>query len=435
MYQIRNYQKSDFETVFRIVETLNVYYPNIVEWFKKKESEFDGEKSFCKIAEIGENIAGIAIASFKSERILKISTFYINKEFQGKSAIGQALLRSLIEEGIKKKIRKIYVTFAEEIFDRLSGFFSMYGFMIEGTSPNRYIDGKNEIIMGKDFFYKEVKNNEFTEFIKKSLFLNRGFKIEEDKGTELVVSPLMLDKKIYKPSLRPRLNVKILKDIESLKDIEKDNKENKQLYISFYGVKQEDYSKLNILDAYDIESIFFPLELELEHQKSFIYSIEYPIFERFILNAKHKDFLPDKIKNRMENVIFSKNGFTKLRRGSRILFHIEDTKTIWGEAKICSYEKIKSSEAFNKYKNSIPFTKKKIQELSDNSSKFRTHPSLKEDQELVAIHIIWTKAYEKKTPLLKIPDIDQEYMKKSLYKLYTINNKTLNLIRELGNAK
>jgi predicted GNAT family acetyltransferase len=129
MLQIREYQPEDEERVKRLVLDLKKYYPGIEDWMNKEVQRIESKKSKCLVVVLENEIGGVAISAMtkfpKKNDVVKLKKFYLSENFR-EYGLGPYLLERVIDEWVKEKAKKIYVTFAEEEIEELKSFFDAF---------------------------------------------------------------------------------------------------------------------------------------------------------------------------------------------------------------------------------------------------------------------------------------------------------------------
>lgn len=426
MYNIRNFQKGDEDKLRRIFVEMKRYYPHIEEWSIKSLKRIKSKKSFCKVATLGDKIIGFAITTEKEEGVIKLNSFYVSRPYQKKFAIGQDLLQDVLQEISNRSARYIFVTMGADLFDALVPFFRRYGFQIEGIAPNRYRKGKFEIIMGKNLYYGQVSEENFYEFIKRELFVNRGYKILKEGNGDLIISPRYdilgfqntrnLNRTVIRISTQSNPNTD---DVAKFNEEYLDRPLNK-IFISFYGFKKKPYDRkeeIIILDAYDIETIFYPVELSFSQnkQKDFIVPLSLHWVKRnFPLFAPNNEYytpplIPSPFLNRAKKIIprggdISMKGF---RRGSHLILYDRDRDKIFGTAKLMGFQVGKPKTLYDHYRNKSNVSLDGFKEIAGLKP-------FGEEKNVMIIEIEWYRELENKISLEDLPGIDRERIKDDL---------------------
>lgn len=155
---VRQARPDDAEAVTLLMAPIRSAYPNFDAWCSRALQEkhafiglFDGQ------------VAGISVWSPKDDRVVKLSTFYVGDDFQGRG-LGPHLLFHQLRLWVEHRYEKVFVTVSSERLHALE-FFLGYGFRIEGAATRRYKAGATEIILSKHLFYDEVKDDDLDDFL------------------------------------------------------------------------------------------------------------------------------------------------------------------------------------------------------------------------------------------------------------------------------
>lgn len=419
---IRDYKPEDKSQVMNIVFELEKYYPNIQEWLPKQIKKIDKGELICKVAELGK-IGGVAISGRKNEHCVKLKTFYITKDFRG-SAIGPRLLETIVDYWVKERIRKIYVTFAEEEVDELLPFFQEYGFLFDGIAPFAYRPNVSEYIMSKMQVYGEITEREFFDFVWHYLFRLRGYrKIDEEKDF-LVLQKIISIKEAYK------IYVKIITDIAPNKNLLDDISREagnlgctSKILVTYYPLpfphKNED---IKVIDGYDIETLFYPLVLRRSRYTGVISSIEKRYADRILYDPLQMLLDADRRSLRIDKVFYKyPQAFKEIRRGSTFVFYqSRPTKAIVGEGKIKEVDIGMPERLYHKYGG------KGVLKLSD-IKKFA-----KRKNKAMSILCGKVTRYENKIPLREIRKIKPKFNPQGAT---FISQQELDIIRAQGGVR
>ena len=420
---IRDYKPGDKSQVMNIVFELEKYYPNIREWFPKQIEKIDKGELICKVAELKGKIGGVAFSGRKNEHCVKLKTFYITKDFRG-SAIGPRLLETIVDYWVKERIRKIYVTFAEEEVDELLPFFQEYGFLFDGIAPFAYRPNVSEYIMSKMQVYGEITEKEFFDFVWHYLFRLRGYRKIDGEKDFLILQKIISIKEAYK------IYVKIITDISPAKKLfDEISKEagdigcTSKILVTYYPLpfshKNED---IKVIDGYDIETLFYPLVLRRSRYTGVISSIEKRYADRILYDPSQMLLDADRRSLRIDKVFYKyPQAFKEMRRGSTFVFYQSGpTKAIVGEGKIKEVDIDTPERLYQKY------SEKGVLKLSD-IEKFA-------DQKNKAMAILFGKTtrYENEIPLRKIRNIKPAFNPQGAT---FISQEELDIVREQGGVR
>jgi GNAT superfamily N-acetyltransferase len=174
---LRDAQPGDLEAIREALMELKTWYPDVTAWIARIIAELNAGLHGVRIAEIGREIAGIALSREKDSQVRKFSTLYVRPGFRG-DAIGPHLVYEEVKRAARDGVREAYVTFAHELRPSLQPILSRYGFVTTGISPARYRPGAAEWVMGKTFCYAKVVADDFTDFIVKHFVSDIGASVE-----------------------------------------------------------------------------------------------------------------------------------------------------------------------------------------------------------------------------------------------------------------
>lgn len=156
---VRAARPDDADEISRLMEPIKSSYPNFDAW---RQKALTGDKHFF-VAEVEGGIAGVAVWSKKDDQVVKLSTFYVGDEYQGRG-IGPHLLFHQVRLWVANQVQKVYVTVSSERLHVLDFFFA-YGFRLEGASTRRYKGGSPEFILSKQFYYERLSDESIDPFL------------------------------------------------------------------------------------------------------------------------------------------------------------------------------------------------------------------------------------------------------------------------------
>lgn len=417
---IRDYKPEDKDQVMKIIFELEKYYPNIREWLPTQIEKINRGELICKVAELEGKIGGATISGRKNKHRAKLKTFYLTKDFRG-SAIGPRLLETIVDYWVKERIRKIYVTFAEEEVDELLPFFQEYGFLFDGIAPFAYRPNVSEYIMSKMQVYGEITDREFFDFVWHYLFRLRGYRKIDGGKDFLVLQKIISLKEAYK------IYVKIITDIAPPKNLLDEISRGannlgctSKMLVTYYPLPfPHKNENIKVIDGYDIETLFYPLVLRRTRYAGVISSIEKRYADRILYDPSQMLLEADKRSLRIDKVFYKyPQAFKGIRRGSTFVFYQSSpTKAIVGEGKIKEVDIGTPERLYQKY------GEKGVLKLSD-IEKFA-------DQKNKAMAILFGKTprYEKQIPLREIRKIKPTFNPQGAT---FISQKELDIIREQG---
>jgi hypothetical protein len=448
--------------ILDILMEMKEYYPNINIWSKKIIRRIKLKHSICKIGTWKNQIISLAIMTLKEPSVIKLNTFYILKPHQKTFSFGQILIP----------------------------FFTHFGFQIDGIAPNRYKKNKFEIILGKTMIYKEISENEFLDFIKLNLFQNRGFKLVGEYNQDLVYIPsydiLNFVNKGKNLKTIVRINSETnpnAKDVLDFNNVYSDSFYNK-IYISYYGfdIPCKRSENLYILDAYDIETLFYPIILNFSggKQKDVIIplssswikknlppTLQYNSSNKLkqkepkinsekeiqLLNNKFNDInpiqmkifplkqvepvgisspayvVPSRFQNRNEKIILRDSQIIPegIKRGSHIILYNIENKEMFGYAKLIKIKIGSPTELYEHYSGRTILT---LNEFENIASFVRYG----KEKKIMSLEIEWYNEFHKKVSIKEISRIDEKRLSISKNTFYPIDcNKYNEIIKKAMN--
>lgn len=344
--KIQSYSSEYRSKVKDVVMNIQKFYPEIEKWWEGKEVKKieDGRDLCLMLLDDKKDVVGIAISGLECEGIAKLKTFYLTEQVV-RHSLGVKLLKRVLNYWMEKRVRSIFVTFAEEEFDELRGFFDKFGFLLDGFNPQFYRLGKTEFIMSKTFVYDEINEDSFEVFVRDYFLRMRGIN-PKTGGLEFVAYE---DTGFTKT---PRnVFIKIIKgrNVESEKlfdDILQKIDETNSLYgiiISYYPIMEEAKDKrIKVVDGFMLETFFYPLQLKKEGMNGVMMPVEEKYADRLLdnlIDEPQERITEDRVAIRYEKHFFS--GRTEelskiqsnLQRGGVFIF-FQIKKGIIGEAKI-----------------------------------------------------------------------------------------------------
>jgi N-acetylglutamate synthase-like GNAT family acetyltransferase/predicted nucleic acid-binding protein len=155
---VRRARPDDAEAISRLMEPIKSSYPDFAAWRDKAL-----QRKECYVGVIDGVVAGIAVWSRKDDRVVKLATFFVHDDYQGRG-LGPHLLFHQLRLWVEAKVQKVYVTVSGERLHVLP-FFLEYGFRIEGASARRYKAGLTEFVLSKHLFYERVTDADLDSFL------------------------------------------------------------------------------------------------------------------------------------------------------------------------------------------------------------------------------------------------------------------------------
>jgi len=256
------------------------------------------------------------------------------------------LLKRVLNYWMQRKVRRIFVTFAEEEFDELRGFFDKFGFLLDGIEPQFYRPGKTEYIMSKTFFYDKIDPDNFEDFVIQHLLKMRGI-IPKSNGSEFVAHEDTGFSKTPRCVFIKIVKERAINDDELFHHVLQMIEETDSLYgivVSYYPILNEAKDKrIKIVDGFLLENIFFPMRLEKDGLNGVMLPIEEEYAEKLLdMDEPQKKIAMDRVAIRHEKHFFSgrveelSKIKDRLQRGGVFIFYQKKNGLagIIGEAKI-----------------------------------------------------------------------------------------------------
>lgn len=352
--KIKEYSREYREKVREITLNLDKFYPGIDIWLNKELNKLDSGVDACwMLVNESDNVVGVAVTGLEIEGIGKLKTFYIAEEAQS-FALGIKLLKTVLNYWTSKRIRNLFVTFAEEELDELKGFFDKFGFVMDRIMPQYYRAGKTEYVMSKTFVYDEIDEIKFEEFVINFLKM-RGIR-PTSTGSEFIAeednSLTKTPRKIY---------VKIIQDekpnasalFRYMQERIKETDVTYGLLISFYPLP--DYSNtIKVIDGYLLENILFPLKIKKKGYSGVILPIE-EHYAKDLLDIEEPQgrLVKKRVSLTHEKVYYTGKSGEGVSRGDIFFFYLKGNKetrgSIIGEARIKILDSLGVDDAIKKY--------------------------------------------------------------------------------------
>ena len=120
-------------------------YPGGDLWLSRKIADIRKERSRClvAVAVAQQVLAGVAIETFKSPGVVKLSTFYVETDSRRKG-VGTAMLERLTGRWRVEGVRHAYVTVASTKAEELEPLLLRHDFVCRTVHEGRYGMGRNE---------------------------------------------------------------------------------------------------------------------------------------------------------------------------------------------------------------------------------------------------------------------------------------------------
>lgn len=401
MLQFRDFKEGDENQLIPLVLELKKYYPTIETWLSGQINKIKNKEVECLLIDVDGEIAGCAISGIETQSIstVKLKTFYIKEKYRGYS-FGPYLLNRLLDFWTEKGFTKIFVTFAEEEVDLLLDYFKEYGFLLDGVFPFNYRTDKSEYYMSKINIYKSLDKSQFQDFVINYLFCLRGYKIVDTHSGHFIVQKYIYIKEAYRTLVYVNINKNqtIHSVLSKVKELIRDNNCSTGIIVSYYPLESANERFIKVIDNYDIETIFFPINLIKDEYAGFISTIQKQYADRILYDGQQTQLLLDKKSLRKEKVFYKFPNLPNIKRGQTFLFYeSEPTKAIIGEGKVKEFVIGKPEELYER------FQAKGVLKLEDIKE------FMNEDSDILAIPIGKFVRYKKKVYLDKIREIKRGF--------------------------
>jgi N-acetylglutamate synthase-like GNAT family acetyltransferase len=149
----------DESDIRRVLAPLRKDYPDFDAWLT---SALKKPATRVRLGEFDGRVEAVALSQAKNDRVVKLSAFFV-ADVAREGGLGAHLLWSELRTWARHDIEKVYVTVSSRHAD-LVGFFTAFGFLIEGVSPRRYQDDASELVLGKHFLRERATDDSLPEF-------------------------------------------------------------------------------------------------------------------------------------------------------------------------------------------------------------------------------------------------------------------------------
>ncbi len=142
---MRPYGRVDYGMVRRLLKILPTLYPGGSTWLDLRLDEAASGAARCTLALAEGRLAAIAIEKDKGIRRVKLSTFYVTRNWR-RLGIGRVLLKEVVERWAHREIEHGYVTVRDSRSSGLAPLLHSYGFSCASTEKGRYGIDCNELV-------------------------------------------------------------------------------------------------------------------------------------------------------------------------------------------------------------------------------------------------------------------------------------------------
>jgi GNAT superfamily N-acetyltransferase len=356
-FTVRTIEAPELADVGADFPQIEELYPEVDKWLDQKRSDLARGEAEGLIAIYGLEKAGFALTSEKASGVRKISTLFVLPRFQG-VGVGPRLLYDIISKSAKEGVEKLYITVAEERRAELEGLLLRYGFQLEGVAPRRYRIGSWEWVWGKRLIHGVLLEKDLHPFVRRYLFLERGFDTEDLDGFSFVADARF---GVTGRLGGARSQCLVATAYENQDEIYRTAKKTAVgLGLPLVLVSLEPVSSSGLddlcLDALDLETLFFPLLVKHDID-GLVIPIREQFVSRLIPSTQMQQMLPpSRVQLRTDNVYYRyPSAHRGLRRGSPLFFFETRRRSgasrLIGEAKLMECAVDEPAELFARFGN------------------------------------------------------------------------------------
>ena len=411
---VRAATSADRDAVLAALMELEAWYPDIGEWARVRAGELDVDDS-VRVAGVDGSVDAISIARDKGAGVRKLATLYVRPTARGE-ALGPHLVREEVLRARNDRIRKLYVTCADEIADTLIPILLANGFAIEGASAGRYRPGSAEWILGKTLVFDEVLPDEFVPFVRAGLIVEAGGVIEPVDG-----APEVFDARLPRLAMASGRDAGLVRFAISVSAEPEADYERYQdefgdrpwRLVSICGrpadTSHPRHEAANWSDGADIAASLYPVRLEAPGQSSLIVTIRPEYANALIPDSRSPSlFSPTRLQLRPDNVFYrAPDRYRDLRRGSRILFYVsEPERALRGWGVITSVHVGTPADCFARYGTRGVFDYDDLTQIADNGN-----------GNVLAIAFDWYEEFDRRVGLRELQQIIPGYTPQSAWVL------------------
>lgn len=408
-FSIGSHRKEDRDQVLGYLKELENAYPDIGKWIGETGQatsvwdRIEAGRYHLTVARLGERVAGFCITQQKDARNAKISTFYVAKPFRGRH-IGPGILQRELYRLARGNVRRVMVTFAHEEFQEMQPFLTLYGFQVDGISPQRYRENSYEVVMGKRFKHGLLKLEDFGKFVRHDMFHLLGYDVDDLGGELFLATPRQDIFALHKLPVRRQYLIQATvskQPEEELGHVKAKAKERdaQAILVSAYGYPADTPlpSDALVLDAYSIETQFYPLHLERPNDKDLILPITPEFAARLLPSRSQTTLKPVSLGLRMECTYYrAPKSLGKLRRGARVFFYESKGRGIFGSARLKSIQVASPKKLFAQFGGRGTFSLAEIEASARNGR-------------AQAISFDWFEEYRRPIPLEEIREVEAKF--------------------------
>ncbi len=409
-FVVRTIGPGDLSLLSEQFPELSALYPDLEEWLDKKRVEIVNRDSEAYVSSSFEGeSAGFALITDKGSGVRKLSTLYVLPEYQG-FGVGPRLLFDVVNKAARDRCDKLYVTVSEERRSDLEPLLSHYGFHVEGVSGRRYRERSWEWVWSKRLLHGVVDVGSLAHFAREMFLDERGLEWQPVTRRASLAHDRYGDLGLGWQS--GKAFVLYACDDE---DVEKGYEEACALAqwldtgLVFVGVSSPASHRSDdlIIDAYDLETMFFPLFVRRQ-VSGLVLSIQQAFAKELIPSMQQAQFLPPtRTQLRTDNVYYRRaDQFQGLQRGSPLFFYETNRKgavsKMIGEAKLNEFAVDEPRELFARYGNLGVYSLDNLEATADAGQGEQSGKAL-------ALKFDWYREFEGGLALANVQGIMPKY--------------------------
>jgi GNAT superfamily N-acetyltransferase len=409
-FVVRTIGPGDLSLLSEQFPQLSELYPDLEDWLDKKRVEIlHGEAEAYVSSSFEGQSAGFALVTDKGSGVQKLSTLYVLPEYQG-FGVGPRLLFDVINKAARDGCDKLYVTVSEERRSELEPLLSHYGFHVEGVSGRRYRERSWEWVWSKRLLHGVVDVSSLAQFAREMLLDERGLEWQPVTPRASLAHDRYGELGLGWQSGKPFVLYACDDD-----DVETGYEEACALAqwldtgLVFVGVSSPALHRSDdlIIDAYELETMFFPLFVR-RPVSGLILSIRQAFARELIPTTQQAQFLPPtRTQLRTDNVYYRRaDQFQELQRGSPLFFYETNRKgadsRMIGEAKLHEFAVDEPRELFARYGNLGVYTLDDLEATADAGQGERSGKAL-------ALKFDWYREFEGGLTLATVQAIMPKY--------------------------
>jgi N-acetylglutamate synthase-like GNAT family acetyltransferase len=301
--------QQDESDIRRVLAPLADDYPDFDGWLTKALAKKDTR---VRLGEYDGRVAAVALSQPKEERVVKLSAFYVG-EVARDGGLGGHLLWSELRTWARHGVEKVYVTVSSRHAE-LVGFFTGFGFLLEGMAPRRYQEETAELVLGKHFLRDRVTDDTLSNF-------------SRDRASVVFRVPAGAETEPTGWGLQPASQQPAL-DWDG---------EGDELRL----VARDDETEMRRWELLDLERIFHPIRFAIEGRKALMVPIEPKWADALLEHAGQQpelghDAASERLLLRADNAYYCyPKSLDIARPGTPILFYVSaPVSAVVGEARI-----------------------------------------------------------------------------------------------------